>query len=40
MKRGASGCVVPLHRELKAGTLAGVLRQAGVALDEFVSSLQ
>jgi len=25
------GCVVPLHRELKLGTLAGVLRQAGVS---------
>ena len=39
MRRDSSGCVVPLHRELKAGTLAGLLRQAGVSPDEFVSSL-
>lgn len=39
MKRGATGCVVPLHREVKIGTLAGLLRQAGVAADEFIASL-
>jgi predicted RNA binding protein YcfA (HicA-like mRNA interferase family) len=39
MKRGSSGCVVPDHREIKTGTLAGVLRQAGVSVDEFVSAL-
>jgi predicted RNA binding protein YcfA (HicA-like mRNA interferase family) len=38
MRRGASGCVVPNHRELKVGTLAGVLRQAGVSVGEFVSA--
>jgi predicted RNA binding protein YcfA (HicA-like mRNA interferase family) len=27
--------VVPLHRELKRGTLAGILRDAGVDRDEF-----
>jgi predicted RNA binding protein YcfA (HicA-like mRNA interferase family) len=26
--------VVPLHRELKRGTLAGILRDAGVTADE------
>lgn len=26
MKRGADGCVVPNHQEIKTGTLAGVLR--------------
>ena len=30
------GCVVPLHHELKIGTLAGVLRQAGVSTDDFI----
>ena len=35
LRRGASGCVVPNHRELKPGTLAGVLKQAGVSTDEF-----
>jgi len=39
MKRGASGCVVPLHRELKVGTLAGLLRQAGVSPDDFIANL-
>ncbi len=39
MRRGADSCVVPLHAELKVGTLAGVLRQAGVAADEFVAQL-
>lgn len=38
MRRGASGCVVPNHRELKLGTLAGVLRQAGVTHEEFVAA--
>ncbi|HEY5550866.1 MAG TPA: type II toxin-antitoxin system HicA family toxin [Opitutaceae bacterium] len=39
LKRGASGCVVPLHREVKVGTLAGVLRQAGVSVEEFLRVL-
>ncbi len=39
MKRGPSGCVVPLHRQVKVGTLAGVLRQAGVTVEEFISVL-
>ena len=39
MRRGASGCVVPNHREIKTGTLAGVLRQAGVSVEEFIAAL-
>jgi predicted RNA binding protein YcfA (HicA-like mRNA interferase family) len=35
LRRGQQGCVVPMHRELKVGTLAGLLRQAGVDADEF-----
>ena len=27
LRRGSVGCVVPLHSELKVGTLASVLRQ-------------
>jgi predicted RNA binding protein YcfA (HicA-like mRNA interferase family) len=27
--------VVPLHREIRKGTLAGILRDAGVSLDDF-----
>ena len=40
MRRGERGCVVPMHRELKVGTLSGVLRQAGVDADEFVKTWQ
>lgn len=40
MRRGASGCVIPNHRELKTGTLAGALRQAGVTTDEFMAGLK
>ena len=36
MRRGAKGCVVPMHREVKVGTLAGILRQAEVSQDEFI----
>lgn len=39
MRRGSSGCVVPNHRELKVGTLAGVLKQAGVSADDFMNAL-
>jgi predicted RNA binding protein YcfA (HicA-like mRNA interferase family) len=36
MRRGSVGTVVPLHKELKAGTLAGIIRQAGLTQDEFL----
>lgn len=39
LRRDASGCVVPQHRELKTGTLSGVLKQAGVPVDEFIKAL-
>jgi len=39
MRRGSSGCIVPSHREVKIGTLAGVLRQAGISADEFIAAL-
>ena len=35
MKRGSQGCVVPNHKEVKVGTVNGVLRQAGVSAEEF-----
>lgn len=40
MRRGAVGCVVPLHSELKTGTLAGVLRQAQIEPEVFVQALK
>jgi len=39
LRRGLSGCVVPNHRELKTGTLAGLLKQAGVSTVEFMEAL-
>ena len=39
MRRGNKGCVVPLHAELKVGTLAGALRQAEVPTEEFLENL-
>jgi len=39
LRRGSSGCVVPNHRELKTGTLAGVLKQAGVSIEDFMTAL-
>ena len=38
LQRGGVGCVVPLHRELKTGTLAGVIRQAGLTQEEFMEA--
>ena len=39
MRLGASGCVVPAHREIKTGTPAGVLKQGGVSREEFLTAL-
>jgi predicted RNA binding protein YcfA (HicA-like mRNA interferase family) len=36
---GEIGCVVPVHRELKVGTLSGILKQAQVTLEQFINSL-
>ena len=40
LRRGESGCVIPLHKELAVGTLRSALRQAGVAPEEFVDALE
>ena len=39
MRRGMDGCVVPNHREIKTGTLSGVLKQAGVSAETFNAQL-
>ncbi|WP_414574546.1 type II toxin-antitoxin system HicA family toxin [Anabaena sp. CCY 9402-a] len=36
---GEIGCVVPLHRELKIGTLSGILKQAQVTIEELIENL-
>jgi predicted RNA binding protein YcfA (HicA-like mRNA interferase family) len=40
LRKGASGCVVPNHHELKTGTLAGILKQAGISPDDFIAALR
>ena len=39
MRRDSDGCVVPNHRELKIGTLTGLLKQAGVTTEDFIEAL-
>jgi predicted RNA binding protein YcfA (HicA-like mRNA interferase family) len=39
LRRGSKGCVVPMHGEIKVGTLAGILRQADVTPEDFVAAL-
>ena len=40
LRRGSVGCVVPDHKELKTGTLNGVLKQAGVSIEDLVGALR
>ena len=40
MRCGDRGCSVPVHRELKTGTLRGMLKQAQVTEEEFVAALR
>ena len=39
LRRGSIGCVVPNHREVKVGTLSGILKQAEISADEFIEAL-
>ncbi len=39
LQQDRCGCVVPNHREIKTGTLAGILKQAGVSVEEFITAL-
>jgi predicted RNA binding protein YcfA (HicA-like mRNA interferase family) len=39
MPDGARGCVVPMHSEIQPGTLRGILKQAGVELEDFIAQL-
>lgn len=40
LQRQSNTCVVPQHRELKLGTLSGILDQAGLTIDEFLAALR
>ena len=38
-EEGKIGCVIPVHRELKIGTLNGIIKQAQITVEEFIESL-
>ena len=40
MRRDERGCVVPMHRTLKVGTLRGILKQADVDPNDFIAALR
>ena len=39
IRRGSQGRVIPMHSELKVGTLSGALRQAEISPEEFIAAL-
>jgi len=39
LRRGFATVIVPNHRELRLGTLANILKQAGITIDDLLSSL-
>ena len=39
LRRAASTVIVPNHRELRKGTLAAILRQAGVGIEALMSGM-
>lgn len=39
LRRSDAVCIVPLHRELRKGTLAGILRQARITSDELAKAM-
>jgi predicted RNA binding protein YcfA (HicA-like mRNA interferase family) len=40
LRRGANGCVIPLHKELAIGTLRSALRQAAVSPEKFLEAFE
>ncbi len=38
-EEGTIGCVVPVHTELKIGTLSSILKQAKVTIEAFLENL-
>ena len=40
LKMGEAGCVVPIHLELRTGTLHGILKQAGISREEFIHAMR
>ena len=40
MRRGSAGCSVPIHREVKRGTLGTIIHQAGITGEELIEALR
>ena len=40
LKRGAAGCVMPLHCEVKRGTRGNIVRQASLDPADFLAALR
>jgi predicted RNA binding protein YcfA (HicA-like mRNA interferase family) len=40
LRRGTTGCVIPIHAELKRGTQMGIIRQAGLTAEEFLKGMK
>ena len=40
LKRGSLTCIVPERRELKLGTLSGILDQADITVDELLDAMK
>ena len=40
LRRGDKGCVIPLHRELAAGTLRSAIKQAGITIEDFLEIMK
>lgn len=40
LRKGSQGCVVPNHREIKLGTLIGLLKQGEVSPEAFIKALK
>jgi predicted RNA binding protein YcfA (HicA-like mRNA interferase family) len=39
LRRGSDGCVVPNHKEIRTGSLSGILKQANVSVEELIENL-
>ena len=39
MRNGSAGCSVPLHRELKRGTLSAIVEQAEITPETLIQAL-
>ena len=39
LRNGGATVIVPMHKELAAGTLRSIIRQSGMPVDEFLAML-